>query len=168
MTISDRVSTNYVLNVVGCKLWAHVASPTELILAQAIFTKLDELPGWKCWVYSVDEYRQTVEAAETEPALFALVPQVPINEVGDVDLAIFIPSISKRWPIAVVECDGHPFHERTPEQASNDRRRDRRLERYRIPILRFTGTDVVRGSEEFAQEVVDFIGERVNRISAAQ
>jgi hypothetical protein len=34
--------------------------------------------------------------------------------------------------------------------------------------MRFTGTDVVRGSDEFAQEIVDFVAERVNRISAAQ
>jgi very-short-patch-repair endonuclease len=85
---------------------------------------------------------------------------LPVNEVGDVDLAIFIPSISKRRPVAVIETDGHQFHERTVEQASNDRRRDRRLTRYRIPVLRFTGTDVVRGSEEFAQEVVAFVVER--------
>jgi hypothetical protein len=28
-------------------------------------------------------------------------------------------------------------------------------------------TDIVRGSEEFAQEVVDFIAERINRMLAA-
>jgi very-short-patch-repair endonuclease len=162
-------ATNYVLNVVACKLWSHVASPTELILGQAIFNKLDEQPGWKCWVYSADEYRQTVVEPEVvDPALIALVPQLPINEVGNVDFGIFKPSLSKRWPIVVVECDGHEFHQLTHEQASNDRRRDRRLQYWRIPVLRFTGTDVVRGSEQFAQEVVDFVAERVNRISAAQ
>jgi hypothetical protein len=35
-------------------------------------------------------------------------------------------------------------------------------------FLRFAGTDVVRGSEEFAQEVVDFFDERVDRNSGAQ
>jgi very-short-patch-repair endonuclease len=56
--------------------------------------------------------------------------------------------------MVVAEIDGHQFHERTVEQASNDRRRDRRLRRHRVPLMRSTGTDVVRGSEEFAQEVV--------------
>jgi hypothetical protein len=125
--------------------------------------------GWRCWVYSPDEYRQAVvEPDEVDPALIALVPQLPIREVGDVDLGVFIPSYYKRWPMVVAEIDGHQFHEGTVEQASNDRRRDRRLLRWRIPLMRFTGTDVVRGSEEFAQEVVDFVTERVNRISAAQ
>jgi very-short-patch-repair endonuclease len=169
MKLSDIYPTNYAVNVVAVKLWGLVGSPIEFILDLAIFKKLDEQPGWKCWVYSVDEYRQVVvEQTDTEPALFALVPQLPINEVGDVDLGVFIPSISKRRPVVIVECDGHEFHERTPEQASNDRRRDRRLQRYRIPPLRFTGTDIVRASEEYAREIVNFIGERVNRISATQ
>jgi hypothetical protein len=153
--------TNYVLNVVVCKLWAHVASPIEFILDMAIFNKLYELPGRKCRVYSADEYRQqVVEPEGVDPALVALVTRLPIKEVGEVDLAVFVPSISKRWPMVVIECDGHEFHQLTREQASNDHRRDRRLQYWRIPVLRFTGTDIVRGSEEFAQEVVDFIAER--------
>jgi len=168
MKVSDLFPTNYVLNVVFCKLWGLVASPIELILGLAIFKKLDEQPGWKCRVYSADEYRQAMaEQTDVDPELIALVPRLPIKEVGEVDFGVFIPSLSKRWPIVVVECDGHKFHQ-THERASNDRRRDRRLQRWRIPVLRFTGTDVVRGSEEFAQEVVDFITERVNRNSAAQ
>jgi hypothetical protein len=161
--MSDAFPTDYAANVVTCKLWGLVGSPTEFILARAIFDKLDLCEfDWSCWVYSADEYRQqVVEATDANyPRQFALVPQWPVKEVGDVDLAIFIPSISKRWPVVVVEADGHQFHQLTVEQASNDRRRDRRLVRYRIPVLRFTGTDVVRGSEEFAQEVVDFISER--------
>jgi very-short-patch-repair endonuclease len=168
MRISDWNATDYAANVVVCKLWGLVGSPTEFIFGLAIFNKLNELPGRKCWVYSADEYRQAVvEPEEVDPALIALVPQLPIREVGDVDLGVFIPSYYKRHPMVVAEIDGHQFHERTVEQASNDRRRDRRLLRYRVPLMRFTGTDVVRGSEEFAQEVVDFIGESVNRISAA-
>jgi hypothetical protein len=163
MKISDVYPTDYAANVVTCKLWGLVGSPTEFILARAIYAKLNDCRSdWTCWVYSADEYRHlVVEATDANyPRRFALVPQLPVNEVGDVDLAIFIPSISKRRPVVVIETDGHQFHERTVEQASNDRRRDRRLMRYRIPVLRFTGTDVVRGSEEFAQEVVDFISGR--------
>jgi hypothetical protein len=170
MKISDAYPTDYSANVVTCKLWGLVGSPTELILARAIYNKLNDCRSdWTCWVYSADEYRRVVvEATDANyPRQFVLVPQLPVNDVGDVDLTIFIPSISKRRPVAVIETDGHQFHERTVEQASNDRRRDRRLARYRISVLRFTGTDVVRGSEEFAQEVVDFVNERA-RLSAWQ
>jgi very-short-patch-repair endonuclease len=43
------------------------------------------------------------------------------------------------------------------EQASRDRKRDRALLKLDIPVLRFTGTDVVRSSAEVAEEIADFI-----------
>jgi len=82
------------------------------------------------------------------------VSQWSVNQVGLVDLAVFIPGLDHRRPIVVVECDGHQFHERTPEQASKDRRRVRALQRLGIPVYPFTGTDVVRSSEESVQEII--------------
>ena len=64
----------------------------------------------------------------------------------------------------VVECDGHPFHERTPEQASKDRRRIRTLNRLGIPVYPFTGTDVVPELTMNRQEIVEFIHARVNGV----
>jgi very-short-patch-repair endonuclease len=54
----------------------------------------------------------------------------------------------------VVECDGHDFHERTREQASRDKAQDRALQRAGCLIARFTGSDVVRGPERCAIEVL--------------
>ena len=42
----------------------------------------------------------------------------------------------------VVECDGFDFHERTKEQASRDRRRDRALQRAGFKVYRYTGSDI--------------------------
>lgn len=48
-------------------------------------------------------------------------------------------------PAAVaVELDGHDFHERTKEQASRDKKRDRSLLSKGWTTIRFTGSDVVR------------------------
>src|SRR5262249_48644050 len=88
---------------------------------------------------------------------FILVPQWLIEGVGLVDLAVFVPLLNRHRPLVVVETDGHEFHERTPEQASKDRKRVRMLQNLNIAVLPFTGTDVVRGSEEIARETVDFI-----------
>jgi very-short-patch-repair endonuclease len=152
------VPTDYAANVVACKLWGLVASPTEHIFAQAIFKKLSHrYPTWKCWVYSESGYRQALAEGKVDNRSFILVPQWPIEDVGLVDLAVFIPLLNRHRPLVVVETDGHQFHERTPEQASKDRRRARMLQRLNIAVLPFTGTDVVRSSEEFAQETVDFI-----------
>lgn len=162
-------TTNYAANSVACKLWGLVESPIEMVLGQAIFDILNNFyDRWKCWVYSELEYTALIESKKTEYfGSFALVPQLNVPDIGRLDFAIFIPGLSKTLPMVVVECDGHDFHERTVQQASSDRRRDRKLQHCGIPILRFTGTDVVRGSTEFAQEIADFIdlhaGEKEHR-----
>jgi very-short-patch-repair endonuclease len=162
MKIAELFATNYAANVVTCKLWGLTGSPTESILTLALFNKLCHFyDGWTCRVYSEHEYRQALAEQKINSGSFIMVPQWSVNEVGLVDLAVFIPGLDHRGPIVVVECDGHQFHERTAEQASKDRRCLRNLQRLGIPVLPFTGTDVVRGSEEFAQEIAEFIDARV-------
>lgn len=58
---------------------------------------------------------------------------------------------------AVVECDGHDFHERTKTQAQHDRSMDRALQRAGFTILRFTGAEIVRNAEKCAVEVLDHL-----------
>ena len=53
----------------------------------------------------------------------------------------------------VVECDGHDFHDRTKQQASYDRSRDRELLRCGIRTIRFTGSEIVHSQERCADEV---------------
>lgn len=43
---------------------------------------------------------------------------------------------------AVIECDGHDFRDRTKQQASRDRARDRFMQMQNIAVLRFTGSDI--------------------------
>jgi hypothetical protein len=114
--------TNYPANAVVCKLWGHVGSPVEFILALSVYKALSRsYDSWTCWVYSDGEYRQAVaEGGPHQIGLFALVPQLRIDQVGDVDLAVFVPGVIKDRPIVVIEADGHHFHERTVEQASKD------------------------------------------------
>lgn len=70
-----------------------------------------------------------------------------------VDLAL----ISAERRIAV-EADGHPWHERSPEQAARDRARDRALQRAGWMILRFTGTELVRDGGGCAREILGAMG----------
>ncbi|XWN32721.1 MAG: DUF559 domain-containing protein [Devosia sp.] len=55
----------------------------------------------------------------------------------------------------VVECDGHDFHDRTKEQASRDRARDRTLLEIGIPVIRFTGRDVWADAMGCAEQISD-------------
>jgi very-short-patch-repair endonuclease len=165
--MKEVVATNYAANAVACKLWGLVGSPTEMIFGMAIFDKLSNYyKHWTCWVYAESEFWQLA----ADPNLngrhgtFVLVPQFAIATVGRVDFAIFIPGLSTTKPIAVIECDGHSFHERTVEQASKDRARDRALARLEVPAMRYTGTDILRKSAEFAHEVGDFVDERSDEL----
>jgi very-short-patch-repair endonuclease len=56
-----------------------------------------------------------------------------------------------------VEIDGHDFHDRTKEQASHDRRRDRTLLKLGTRTIRFTGSDIFRDARACADEVYELL-----------
>lgn len=62
--------------------------------------------------------------------------------------------------LVVVECDGHDFHERTPEQAEHDKKRDRFFTSSGFQVLRFTGREIYRDAMKCASEVVALAGTR--------
>lgn len=61
----------------------------------------------------------------------------------------------KAGPVLVIECDGHEFHERTKDQASRDRRRDREiLDMVGLITVRFTGREIWQDAEDCADYCV--------------
>lgn len=56
-----------------------------------------------------------------------------------------------------IECDGHDFHERTKEQASRDRSRDREMLVNGITVMRFTGAEIHRNSIGCADQIYQYI-----------
>lgn len=56
-----------------------------------------------------------------------------------------------------VEVDGHDYHERTKEQASSDRERDRTLQRNGYAVIRFTGGDVFRDASRCVIDTMNAI-----------
>lgn len=60
-----------------------------------------------------------------------------------------------------IECDGHEFHERTPDQAERDRSRDRALTADGWIVLRFTGREIWRDPFAVVNEVERIIAARV-------
>ena len=53
----------------------------------------------------------------------------------------------------IVEVDGHDYHDRTKEQASYDRKRDRELTLEGYRVVRFTGSDVFNHPAECAEDI---------------
>lgn len=57
----------------------------------------------------------------------------------------------------VIECDGHDFHERTKEQASRDKSRDRDMTAAGYSIMRFTGSEIHKDARECADQACAFM-----------
>lgn len=79
-----------------------------------------------------------------------IAPQVPLHGYRIDFLAMIVDSPAV---MIAIECDGHQFHERTPEQAEKDRKRDRTLFERGVPTLRFTGREIVRDAFECAENI---------------
>lgn len=59
-----------------------------------------------------------------------------------------------------VEVDGHEWHDTTPQQAQNDRQRDRRLTASGWTVVRFTGREVYRDAAACVTEVATLLAGR--------
>ncbi len=112
-------------------------SPIERIMMlalEAVFTAYsiplaDFVPGDE-----VEKY-----PGRCERGLWWIATQLHIGDYR-VDFAIF-----RADKIAlVIECDGHNFHERTPDQAARDRSRDREIQARGHRVFRFTGREIWR------------------------
>lgn len=66
--------------------------------------------------------------------------------------------VARNGTRAVVECDGHDYHERTKEQAKRDRSADRAYQKAGYAVLRFTGSEIYRNAEGCAVEVFTLLG----------
>lgn len=53
-----------------------------------------------------------------------------------------VTGFRRRTNSLIVECDGHDWHDRTRDQATRDRARDRALQTRGMPVFRYTGSDI--------------------------
>lgn len=58
----------------------------------------------------------------------------------------------------VIECDGHEWHEKTKEQASKDKKRDRELQKEGYIVFRYSGSDVNKEPEKVCYDVQKVFG----------
>jgi very-short-patch-repair endonuclease len=59
-----------------------------------------------------------------------------------------------------IEIDGHEFHEKSKEQATRDRRRERQIVESGITLLRFSGSEVVRDARNCIDDIIRFLSRR--------
>lgn len=126
-------------------------SPIEVMLATSLILA-NRVTGNKFFEVIIHE-----KPPETE-ALFYVYPQHQW-EGYRIDFCLISAKLDQKL---FVECDGHEFHERTPEQAERDRRKDRLAQEHGIPMLRFTGREIFRSPESCAQQIMTFAFNRAN------
>lgn len=138
-------------------------SPIEHLLVLAIETHCAVWP-----IFRFERVDQEGERAwaETSPMrdILLLRPQAQLSLPYGITWRVdFLLTYFQRvkcaagWRRAVVECDGHEFHERTKDQAAHDRSNDRAALQAGYPVLRFTGSEIWRNPWGCAGEVVSFL-----------
>ena len=84
-------------------------------------------------------------------------PQLSVGPYRTDFLVVWQPGVLDASPSGrrtmVVECDGHDYHERTKNQASTDKARDRYMQAHGHLAFRFSGADIWRDPFECAAEV---------------
>lgn len=96
------------------------------------------------------------------PAL-TVIAQPEITTEGRVlhpDFYVYASGKSGRHAGVLVECDGFDFHERTAEQGSRDRSRDRALVSDGWTVMRFLGAEIWRDAQGCVDEVLRAIERR--------
>lgn len=147
-------------------------SPIEHLFALALLAELVEEQGckfgadvftWSRDATDLSKYPQRVKRdfLHVRSAVFVL-PQFQLPGAR-VDFLVFRYDEEGdelvRSPFVIVECDGHEYHERTPDQAERDRSRDRAFQQAGFTVFRFTGRELWRDASACASQVMDFLWE---------
>jgi len=88
---------------------------------------------------------------------FYLWPQIKIGPYRVDFVVAAVRHNGEKPSYAVIECDGHDFHERTKDQAQRDKSRDRYLTGRGYRILRFTGSEIYRDPDAVWEEIFKII-----------
>lgn len=68
----------------------------------------------------------------------------------------------------VIECDGHEFHEKTKEQAKNDKSRDRYLVSQGYKVLHYTGSEIYNNFDSIREEITNMVSDDVLNFSKSK
>uniref|UniRef100_A0A6H2A0H4 DUF559 domain-containing protein n=1 Tax=viral metagenome TaxID=1070528 RepID=A0A6H2A0H4_9ZZZZ len=69
----------------------------------------------------------------------------------------FLVGCGKKDNFIIVECDSQAFHERSVDERSYEKKRDRFLQKEGYKVFRFTGKEIMKNPLEIAREIVAFV-----------
>lgn len=136
----------------GCALYAMAISDLSLpFICKGGSSTLEEL-----------ESLVSATVKKDKQPLILMLTQQPIGNYR-VDMLIMAKRTIRSEIIKiVVESDGHDFHEKTKQQASKDKKRDRELSKLGLRVLRFTGSEIHKNPFNCAIEALEHVMEWKN------
>lgn len=108
--------------------------------------------------HAIDQGYEVAKKGIAPAWVITVKPQQPFAERYIADFLITYPFFGQFFS-AVVECDGHEFHEKTKRQAARDRQRDRACQALGYQLFRFTGSEIFADASGCALEVLEAIME---------
>lgn len=129
------------------KLVAPCSSPIERVFITALYTEYHVADG--VYFYGA--------GGDFSPPPFEGLHIYPQVKIDGYCLDFLCANMRANGSInyTVIECDGHDFHERTKQQASHDKARDRHFQRKGWKVIRFTGSDIWRGPAGAASDAFE-------------
>lgn len=143
------------------ELEALCESPIEVALGMALLKGVDGMVALWLNDLDFDRYAQFTRPGDTGSPAVALIPQADVWASGRryrLDFLLLAFDSKRSVSMVAIECDGHEFHDRTKEQASADRARDRALQVEGLRVARFTGADIHASPEACARSVWELAG----------
>jgi len=143
-------------------------SPIERVFVRALY--LEKPQGFRIFrtigdrPFPIDNLMQMIGVDHYRDWVGAIYAQMPIEPYrADFYIEVFDTNKRERWFTAVIECDGHDFHERTKEQARRDKQRDRWFQTRGIATIRFTGSEIWNDPIKCAEDAYEVFWQALAR-----
>ena len=134
-------------SLVGCM--EDCQSPIEQMMALALNSTLAS-PYVKhrsiCQNIEILEIRNQESVMASSGKMYIPDFTIPVLDIGTNNFKMF-----------AIECDGHDFHEKTKEQVTRDRKRERELIEDGYTVIRFSGTEIYNDPFKCASQVFKII-----------
>jgi Protein of unknown function (DUF559) len=114
-------------------------SPIEALLLTAIRMHSLEVMDAPDIRYVQKTSGELFLSSEKTPDVILVTSQFQFNQYRVDFMATMFDGFAS---LLVIECDGHEWHEKTKEQASSDKKRDRYFVMKGICVLRFSGSEI--------------------------
>lgn len=152
-SIVDQLTNNLMTEVKD-----HLFTVAQLFVIEMV-SKVNRCESPIEQIFAIYFLRGATETGFADNSFMLFEPQKEIDcgtKIYRVDFMISA-QIGGKWVSLIVECDGHDYHERTKEQARNDKSRERALKAAGYDLIRFAGSEIWSDPYKCALETIEIM-----------